>query len=318
MSNNRGGWKKILSCMHGIVDCTVLTIFFLLILYGLYGIWDSHLLVNQALADQYEIYKPQEETESFGQLQAINPDVIGWLDVYGTNIDYPLVQGKDDWQYINTDAKGQYSLTGALFLSQMNKRDFSDFNSIVYGHNMTPKIMFGNIKDFRDKSFFDQHPYGFLFDGKKEYGLSFFAILRVDAYDKTVYRVVRENGQREYVGHLLSYALHTRPMDIGEGDRILLLSTCSNAQTNGRDVLLAKITDQVPPDTFVEEDASSPMKFVEGVFGGRWDKLPLWAKLAPWILLIAIIALMWVLLTRRKRRKGKYAKRDKDTAGKVD
>lgn len=302
MSNNQGGWKKILEGIHFLIDVIVLMILFLLALYGAYGIWDSHLLVKNGLSDQYEVYKPKERTESFQQLQAMNKDVIGWVEVYGTNIDYPIVQGKDDWQYINTNAKGEYSLTGALFLSERNKADFSDFNSIVYGHNMTPKIMFGNIKDFREKEFFDTHKYGDLFDGKKHYGIYFFSILRADAYDKSVYRVV-EAGKDAYMQRLEQLALHSRDVDVSEGDRIILLSTCSNALTNGRDILVGKITEERYPNTFTEKE-KSPVTLMKDNFLAQWNRLPAWAKVAACLGIAAILALLfWVISKRRRRRK---------------
>ncbi|MCG4817374.1 class B sortase, partial [Collinsella aerofaciens] len=73
---------------------------------------------------------------SFEQLKELNPEVFGWLTVYGTNIDYPVTQGKDNWKYVNTNALGEYSLSGAIFLDYTNRKDFQDFNSILYGHHM--------------------------------------------------------------------------------------------------------------------------------------------------------------------------------------
>lgn len=299
MIRNQGGWKKILSAMHMFVDGIVLVVLFLLAAYGLYGVWDSHFLVNQGLSDHYEKYKPGEQTESFYELQAINTDVVGWLEVYGTNIDYPVVHGEDDWKYINTDAKGNYSLTGALFLSCQNKPDFSDFNNIVYGHNMTPKIMFGNIKDFRDSNFFNEHKYGELFDGKKRYGIYFFAMLNVDAYDKNIYNVVT-NNKNTYMDYLLRHSINKREIDVHGDDRIILLSTCSTTETNGRDILVGKITDEMYPNTFIEE--KSPFNILEGDFGNNKNLFKL-IKAVIGIFLIAIFPVILYLVRRGKRRR---------------
>lgn len=313
MNHKRKGWKKIAGSMHFVIDSIVLAILFLLALYGGYGIWDSHLLVNQGLAEQYERYKPKKETESFQQLQAINKDVVGWLDVYGTNIDYPIVQGEDDWKYINTDVKGNYSLTGALFLSSRNKADFSDFNSIIYGHNMTPRIMFGNIKDFRDRAFFEEHKYGELFDGKQEYGICFFAVLNVDAYDTNVYKIANAE-KNAYVEHLLEMSLHKREVDIEEGDRIVLLSTCSTTETNGRDILVGKITKERYPNTFTEEE-KSPITILRVEDWVKKVDLPLWVK-AVLCLIFVLFALLvlYLVIRRRRRRKQKYERPGQDTA----
>ncbi len=103
--------------------------------------------------EQYAIYKPQEDTLGFQELQSMNSDVIAWITVYDTPIDYPVVQGKDNWEYVNKNAEGEYSLTGAIFMDSENNPDFQDFNTILYGHNMVPNVMFGSIKDLKNKPF---------------------------------------------------------------------------------------------------------------------------------------------------------------------
>ena len=69
-------------------------------------------------------------------MQALNPDVCGWLTIDGTHIDYPLVQGATNMDYINRDVYGEFSLSGAVFLDSRSKADFSDGYSIVYAHHM--------------------------------------------------------------------------------------------------------------------------------------------------------------------------------------
>ena len=60
----------------------------------------------------------------FHKLQQVNPEVIGWINVYGTNIDYPLVQAKDNEKYLNKDSKGEFAATGAIFLEARNESKF--------------------------------------------------------------------------------------------------------------------------------------------------------------------------------------------------
>ena len=105
----------------------------------------------------------EKHTKSFEELQKINPDIIGWIRINETNVNYPLLQAEDDDTYMNTDAEGKYSLSGSIFLHCANKPDFSDFNNMIYGHHMEKHMMFGDVGLFADKEYFDEHPYGNLF-----------------------------------------------------------------------------------------------------------------------------------------------------------
>ena len=85
---------------------------------------------------------------SFEELQKINPEVFGWLNIPDTHIDYPLVQAEGNSKYVNTDVKGNFSLSGSIFLDCRNHKDFSDCNHIIYGHHMQKDAMFGELERF--------------------------------------------------------------------------------------------------------------------------------------------------------------------------
>ena len=86
--------------------------------------------------------------------------MAGWLTVDGTNIDYPVMQGKDNNSYLNTDPFGNYSLTGSIFLDSRSSPDFSDEYSVVYGHHMDYGKMFGALDDFLNEKYLKQHSSG--------------------------------------------------------------------------------------------------------------------------------------------------------------
>lgn len=271
-----------------IVNLAVLALCLLLLSYGCYAIWDSGQIQKGADQARYEVYKPTEDdTLSFHELQDINPEVFGWLTVYGTGVDYPLVQGEDNEKYVNTDATGEYSLTGSLFLDCRNNRDFTDFNSIVYGHHMAEDKMFGDISDFDDKAYFEEHPYGSLYYRGRTHGIKFFAFLKTDAYDEIYTPGLAEPGQRRrYLDKIRDQAQNYRDIQVTKEDHLLLLSTCASVLTNGRYILAGKITEQVPENPFIEEKGGHAEKgirgqdFMTGILG-----LPLWQK----IVLISIV-----------------------------
>ena len=278
--------KKTILFSNNIVDTAVIAIILLLVAIGCYAIWDSNQVFQTANATRYEIYKPtiKDEGKSFAELQAINPDIFGWLTVYGTHVDYPLVQGLDNMHYVNTSAEGQYSLSGAIFLDTACSRDFADFNSLIYGHHMEKQAMFGEIGYFTDKSYFDARKYGMLYYGGQEHGLEFFAVVHADAYDDTVFRTGIENriDQQAYLDMLLERAIYSREIQVTADDRIVLLSTCSASSTNGRDILIGRITDELYEDTFKINETKNIIGKILTVDGldSLWSQISIWIKLA--------------------------------------
>ena len=87
------GISRAVRLINSILDNGLVLLLLLGLAYGCYALWDSQNLAQEATAEQYAVYKPQEDTLGFAELQALNEDVIGWITVYGTPIDYPVVQG---------------------------------------------------------------------------------------------------------------------------------------------------------------------------------------------------------------------------------
>lgn len=274
------------------VNFAALAVCLLLFSYGCYALWDSQQLVSAADPKQYEIYKPTDrDTRSFEELQAVNPDVFGWLNVYGTNIDYPLLQGEDNSKYVNTNVDGEYSLIGSLFLDYRNAKDFSDFNNIIYGHHMAEDKMFGDIADFADQKFFDTHRYGSLFYNGRTWGLEFFAFLEVDAYDE-IYTpgIDGEESRQDYLERMEGQAVYTRNISVNTSDRLVLLSTCTSLLTNGRHILVGRITDEVQPDPFYKEADEKRLA------GADPQNLPEYLMAAPvWVKTIIIMLVLLII-----------------------
>ena len=257
---------KLIRGAHSLIDTFVLVVILLLLAFGSYAIWDSNQIHTAASSAQYEIYKPTAANEeaSFEDLQKLNPDVFAWLTVYGTNIDYPVVQGPDNMRYVNRNASGRHSLSGAIFKDYRNSPNFADFNSILYGHHMEHNVMFGEIGNFLEKEYFDARRYGMLFFEGREHGLEFFAFVHADANDARIFRpgVSGASAKQTYLDFINDIAIHIREdVSVTVNDRIVLLSTCSSESTNGRDILIAKIIENVPEDPFVVEYADEEVVF---------------------------------------------------------
>jgi len=288
---------------NGAVNLFVLFVILLLFAFGCYAMWDSRQVYQAADAARYEVYRPSDEKGdlSFKELQAINPEVFAWLTVYGTNIDYPVEQGPDNMKYVNTNAQGQYSLSGAIFLDCNCEQDFSCFPCILYGHHMEKNTMFGEIGNFADKSYFDARKYGMLYYGGQEHGLEFFAFVHADAYDGSVFRP-NVTDHKAYLETLLSKALHTRDVRLAPDDRIVLLSTCSARSTNGRDILVARITGETYENTFkTDEPGKNGSALQVDGLPRLWMRIPLWLRIA--ILIVPPLLLLFLALTILKKRR---------------
>lgn len=233
--------NRILSVIVGIL------ILFML-LYGGYSLWDTAMLYQGAFVSSDLLkYKPSSgktDGPTLAELAALNPDVRGWLTIDDTHIDYPVVQGKTDMDYINKDVYGEFALSGSIFMDSRNAADFSDSYCLLYGHHMDNGAMFGDVVEFVNKDYFDSHRTGTLYltDGSF-YTIELFACIEIDAFDGVVYQpAAREQGNVE---RLLEYirekAVQYREMSVTASDQIVGLSTCAEAETNGRVVVFGRM-----------------------------------------------------------------------------
>lgn len=213
--------------------------------FGVYALWDNHNSYQSADAKVYAIYRPPKDAVSgedeLAKLRALNPDVVAWLQVDDTQIDYPVVQGEDNSRYINTDAAGNYSLSGSIFLDYRNASDFSSPNSILYGHHMAKGTMFGQLDEYRKRSFFDTHRTGSLYHDGTWHHITFFAFLQADAYNTMLYdpNLALSGSAEAFCDYLRSHAQYFEMPSLSSTVHFVTLSTCrSQGAANGRYLLV--------------------------------------------------------------------------------
>ena len=224
-----------------ILNFIVAVLILLMLLYGGYSLWDSYMTMQGAfVSDDLLQFKPvsggeTQDNPTLEELRAINPDVGAWVTIDDTHIDYPVVQGENDMEYVNKDVYGAFALSGSIFLSCLNHADFSDPYNLLYGHHMDNGGMFGDIAEFVNEAYFEAHRTGTLFLPQGTYPIRLFACVEADAYDETIYNVT---AQQEDVGGLLAYveknATQYREIGAAPEDSIIAFSTCEDAVTNGR------------------------------------------------------------------------------------
>ncbi len=222
-------------------------------LYACYALWDNSLIyasVDDVREDMIKL-KPKIEEEqrpSFEELHAINPDVRAWVTLDNTNIDYPILQGRTNLSYINTDIYGDFALGGSIFLDSRNDGNFQDTYSLLYGHNMDNGRMFGDLNLYKDEAFFRENQTGTLILPDRVYKLEIYACLLVPSSDEFIFEP--ERWRSDDIENLLQFAdssaLYLNNAEIEESldikneePQILALTTCSSEFTDARTVILA-------------------------------------------------------------------------------
>ena len=183
-------------------------------------------------------YKQRALTEQAAALADANPNAIGWLYVPDTPIDYPVMQSGDNDFYLTHTADNSYLKSGSIFLDYRYEPRFLNPTNIVYGHNMANGTMFGDIRNFKSQSYYEQHPYGWLVNGDAVYRIDFFSLAVVSAYDD-LYDGSQPLGS--WVQHLHDVSRFYDSIDIAEGDRLISLSTCASDFPDARAVLTGKL-----------------------------------------------------------------------------
>lgn len=119
--------------------------------------WEADLN-EQAVIKKSALSEDLLATEKISYLKEKYPQIVGWITIPGTEIDAPIVQGEDNDFYLNHDYKGNPHPFGAIFLEKENSGDFSDQNSILYGHNVKTGRVFHPLEQYRDPVFLDKAP----------------------------------------------------------------------------------------------------------------------------------------------------------------
>lgn len=236
--------NRILSIMAGILILLMLS-------YGVYSLWDTYKIYANSFADEELLkFRPTDDGEdnpTLKDLKKLNPDVKAWIQVPKTNIDYPVVQGQDDMEYINKNVYGEFELSGAIFLSCLNKDDFSDPYNLVYGHNMKNGGMFADVADFTNKEYFETHQKGKLYLTDATRKIRFFACMKVTAADAKIYHPdgYRKENLKDLLDYIQANAVQYRDVNVADENSLIALSTCLEAETNGRVVLIGKLEREV-------------------------------------------------------------------------
>ncbi len=170
----------------------------------------------------------------FDKLKKANPDIYAWINIPAVNVDNPILQSEtDNSYYLDHTVNGQKSVYGSIYTENYNNKDFSDFNTVIYGHNMKNGTMFGSLKKFRDSTFFNENRYMTVYLEGRILKYEIFAAYTWDNKHILLSRNF-ENGynRKVYLDEIFAVrdmnSQISKEIEVTENDRIITLSTCMN------------------------------------------------------------------------------------------
>ena len=175
----------------------------------------------------------------FEALREINPDVVAWIYIEGTNINYPVVQGEDNQYYLKRLFDGTYNGAGTIFLDYRNEKDLSDRNSVLYGHHMQNGGMFKQITEYKNQEFYDLHPVCLIMTPEGNYKIEFFAGYVIDM-NSDAWKLEFESDEEFdlWLEDAVSRSTFTGNIQPTAQDRVVTFSTCTYEYNDARYVLV--------------------------------------------------------------------------------
>ena len=177
----------------------------------------------------------------FTQLLSVNSDIVGWLRIRALDISYPVVQGKDNDYYLHRTFEKTDNFAGCLFVNSYNMGDFTDQNTIIYGHNMKNGSMFGKLKNFSDPEVFKKSRYFWIFTPDVIYQYRIFSASVVDKTGLTYQISFTDDEFDQFISRAYSYSVvDNQGVTVTKEDRIVTLSTCTGDDST-RFVVMGKL-----------------------------------------------------------------------------
>ena len=212
------------------------------------GIIIDHYLKGQKSEKEFSSLKVSD-TYDLDALYRQNSDIIGWIKIEDTKVDYPVMQTRSQPEfYLRRNFKKEYSLSGTPFMDAASDITIPTKNWLIYGHNMKNGTMFHDILDYEDAGFYEEHK-TFTFDTIEEEGTwEVIAVFRSKIYkknsDKFKYyeygSIVSGEQLKEYVRICRSLSQYDTGVEVNEDDIVLTLSTCAYHTKDGRFAVVAK------------------------------------------------------------------------------
>ena len=180
----------------------------------------------------------------FDALRAVNEDVVGWIYCEGTEINYPVLHGESNDQYLRHDYTREYNLNGSIFVDAANRDDFVDANTIIYGHHMNYGAMFANLDFWADQAYYDEHPVMWLLTPVQDYQVVLVSGHHTSAHSD-MYEIYAEHDAkfRRFLSEAIDQSdfVPAEDVTVNEGNNYVMLTTCAYIFDDARYVLHGKL-----------------------------------------------------------------------------
>lgn len=223
--------KNMLRKMIGIIclGAAAFCIFFAVWQYNTYeeGKKEYINLIEQYTEETNVSSNTDDFQVDWESLYAANSDIVGWIQL-DSGANYPVVQGKDNSFYLTRGFYKEYNINGAIFMNSYNKSDWTDTNTVIYGHNMINGEMFGNNSKYTDKNYALEHPYFYIYTPKGKYTYKIFDT--ITAHDGTTpfnININEQNAFESYLYEVMKMKDYGLDVKVSTEDKIVTLSTCT-------------------------------------------------------------------------------------------
>lgn len=212
------------------------------LVFAVYNLVLEKRVYQQAVEEYQELAEEVGQQIDFDLLRAINADCVGWIRVEGTGINYPIVQGETNDTYLRTTFRKKANRSGSIFMDYRNSADFSDHNTLIYGHNMRNGSMFADLVKYQDQAFFDRHPVFMIYTPQQNYQCEVFSAYVIKSSgDSFLIDFPTDAVFQEYLQYVTKQSQLMTNIRLLPAEKIVTLSTCEYQFDEARMLVHAKL-----------------------------------------------------------------------------
>lgn len=268
------GWHRNTGSCQKVKALRTLISMILIAVIAVSGFLLEKKLNEYRLAEKYSNSITEEYIAAdgidFSKLKKRNNDVIAWIRIPDTRVNYPVVQGEDNEYYLHRDLDGNYVYDGTIFVDAAVEMPFESDNTILYGHRMISGAMFATVKYYADEQYMKEHPTVYIETPDKSYELPVIAFCEDDddteIYTTEFYKDDTSGLSKEaFVDLIKVHAVNLSGEPFSTEDKFVILSTCKKSEGIERQQLICKVTEKASP-----KDAEKDVQTKEGNASTKW------------------------------------------------